>query len=274
MAFRSFVNGGLPLKQIIAIILFLAASSADAEELGMEQKVKQAYELYHINKLSSLHEGSWSFGSTFSYSTNHEQALGVSSSTQGISVQSFLNYGFGNGYEANISFPYSLRNEQVSVLDDEVSDVTSSNLGLPAFRLTKTIPVEDFAYSVSGSFTPTLNDDSFHAQYGVSLGVNARMRPAFVSGNLGLNYDSETDVPSITYHVGTGLSVNSDLVLGADISGEVFAESNNGVLDNVSLDLKAAYQATPNLGITVGSSVGVSGDVPDHALSFGFVRRF
>ena len=275
-------------KLIAVLALLFVVSSVFAEEsttatgsqdeLGMDQKLARAYDLYRKGDTVSLRQSEIQMGVGVAYTTSNKNTFGIQQSSRALATQVFASRGFGTGIEVSVSMPYITQSQRVETADATLESNTISGFGDPTIRMMKMFQTKDVGTTGILSVTlPQGGNELSRKETHTSLGASWSkvLRPAFVTGGLTWERDWKSSVNGLGYNAGLGFFLNHALAVGGEISGVVALNPKAGaVRDITSLGLKVAYQTAPDFGAVVMTSFGVGTDSPQSTIGVTTYWRF
>jgi hypothetical protein len=261
---------------LLAIVAFSATS---AEEIGIEEKVKSAYELYLQDQSVTLQPQQWQVGIGISY-THDERFIGfVHEEQRTLQGSASLSYGVSDRLELFGSVPVVFSGQQATDFTGDGFGASDTYLGDVTLGLNTTLISGAGKPNVtlqSAVTLPTSTSD-LPSSTKVSLGVTAYQDfdPAFVYGGVNVGHSfGDTDETDFGYRVGLGFSLNYRLAVGAEIQGGYRPESDFGSGETTSLTGRATFALSKNDTIQPSVSFGLTDSSPDVTLGLQWSRRF
>ena len=250
----------------------------ETKEIGMDQKLKSAYDLYRRGDAVSLKPSETMLGLGLSYSLNDKNTLGYRESSRIIGMQAFASHGLGHGMELSVSAPFAFQTQQTETTGSIHGKTSVAGFGDPTIRLMGTLPTKDFTTTAYLSASlPFGNDLLSRGGAYTSLGINFNkvLRPAFVSGGLSWDHDWKSGVEGVGYNIGGGFFLNHELSIGGGLNGVVMINPKPGFAhDLAAFSIKAAYQATPDFGVVGSVNFGLTADTPQTVVGINAYWKF
>jgi len=276
-------------KRLFALLSFLtlgffSSSFIQAEDkIGVEEKVKKAYELYLQDQSVTLEKSSWRMGIDLSYTSNESKIFLNQQEARLVQGGLSINYGLTDRIELFGRVPLIYENyTSRDLLFSEKSSFSSFNLGNINLGASATLfrvangPTITFqtAFQLPTYTGKYLNNKSVAS---VGLTVYQDFDPAFIYGGFSGNKTiggSRSD--GFGYNAGLGFSLNHKLALGAEINGgysfgnQIFLANREYVqlTGRVSIILDQKNLIQPSV------SFGLNDNTPDYTLGVQWTRRF
>lgn len=269
---------------LVAGVLFAnVALATEAEEIGVQEKVKKAYELYLQDQSVTLEKKSWRMGLDFSYTSNKRSILFTEQEARVAQSGLSINYGLTDKIELFGRVPivyenYTLRN----ILTAEKQNLSDTNLGNINLGVNATL----FRFANGPTITwqtavmlPTYTGKFMTSKTAISSGLTIYQDfdPAFLYGGIsGSKTFGGNQFDGINYHAGLGFSLNHRLALGMELNGgynfgrQLLAANR----EHASLAARATFVLNQKNLIQPSVSFGLNENTPDFTLGLQWTRRF
>jgi hypothetical protein len=271
------------MKRIVWSAMVCAAvmsQVAGAEEIGVEEKVQSAYELYLQDQSVTLQPKEWQLGIGLSY-THDEQYLGfVHQEQRSVQGAVSLGYGITDRLELTGSVPVVFTDQQAGdFAGTQEFGASEVYFGGVTLGLNATVLRGQGRPNVTVQTAVTLPTGTGPQSdlTKLSLGVTAYQDfdPAFVYGGVTVGHtfgeESESD---IGYRFGLGFSLNHRLAIGAEVEGGYRPVDTFGSKETTMLTGRATYVLGKYSTVQPSVSFGLTDSSPDLTLGLQWTRRF
>ncbi|MDO8260284.1 MAG: hypothetical protein Q7T50_02155, partial [Candidatus Magasanikbacteria bacterium] len=272
---RITMKNKLWLIYLVSNLLLLNKVYAE-EEIGVQEKIKKAYELYLQDQSVTLSKKSWRMGFDASYISNEKTVLFTQQENRLIQSGISVNYGLTDRIELFGRVPIVYENYTFrDIFSEEKQNLSSANLGnitlganVTLFRV-KNGPTITWQ---TAFLTPTYTGKFLTSKSAVSTGMTIYQDfdPAFLySGLSGTKTIDGNQFDSFGYHAGFGFSLNHRLALGTEISGgynfgqQMFFANR----EFAQLTGRATFVLSQKNLIQPSVSFGLNENTPDFSLS-------
>lgn len=277
------------MRNIAGVVLLVGAflvpqdtyadeQQSDTTELGVEEKLKEVYDLYRTGDVVTLDRQEWRAELNLGYVLNESRVFGIQETTRTMFTVGSLAYGVTEGVEASLHVPLLYRDQSAESTDTTFLDESSSGLGDVSLGLVAVLPVPWVRTTGLASVSlPTAQEDLGNDGVITSLGfsVDEVMQPAFVYGGLAWLRDWDASRDAVGYKAGVGFFLNYALSIGAEVDGSYTINPEQGMPhDEASLIGRVSYQASPSFGITPSVGVGLTESAPDAQFGLRLSWRF
>lgn len=252
------------------------------EKIGVEEKVKKAYELYLQDQSVTLGSKQWRMSVDASYTSDEKTVLFNHQESRSVQGGLSVNYGLTDSIEIFAHVPMIYNHVSVgNILSQTKNSEATTNLGNILIGGNATLfkfydgPTVTFQTNFSlptNTGNPTLNKSTITA--GVTLYQD--FDPAFLYGGI---YGTKTlggDIfDGFSYQAGFGFSLNHRLAIGAELSGgykftpQVLASGESALLTG-----RATFSLNKNNIIQPSVSFGLNENSPDYTIGLDWTRRF
>lgn len=277
------------LTTILAASLWFApvhaqdATGTTTSSLGLNEKLKQVYDLYRSGEVVTLKEHEVRVGLGLGYTINESRVLSYQDTARTLATTGTFSYGVTNGTEILLAVPFTYQAHTAGDTQTTLLDTHHAGLGDVAVGLATSLPVPWFSTTGLVSVTfPTasnvLRSDGLGSNgitSTIGFNVDKILQPAFVYGGLNWQRDWGYSKDGIGYTAGIGFFLNYALSVGTELDGIYIINPNKGVPhDRVSLVGKVSYQATPTVGFMPFIGVDLVGNAPGVQLGARLAWRF
>ena len=270
------------LVLVICSLIFASTASAN-EEIGVQEKLKKAYELYLQDQSVTLSKKSWRMGFDFSYMSNEKSFLFTQQESRLVQSGVSVNDGLTDRIELFGRVPIVYENYTFrDIFSGDKQNLSGVNLGnitlganVTLFRV-KNGPTVTWQ---SAFLAPTYTGNFLTSKSAVSTGLTVYQDfdPAFLYGGLsGTKTIGGNQFDGFGYHAGFGFSLNHRLALGTEISGgynfgqQMFFANR----EYAQLTGRATFVLSQKNLIQPSVSFGLNENTPDYILGMQWTRRF
>lgn len=270
-------------KTICILISLLVSNFCLAEEtIGVEEKVKKAYELYLQDQSVTLSSQQWRVGIDLSYTSDEKTVLFNHQESRNVVGSLSANYGVTDNIEIFAQIPVVYSHTKSEDVFGQTSENNSSiNLGNIIIGGNATI----FKFANGPTMTlqtnfslPTNTNNSATNKSAITAGVTLYQDfdPAFLYGGVyGTKTISGDIFDGFSYQAGFGFSLNHRLAIGAEVSGGYrFTPQLMTSGENAFLTGRATFSLNKNNIIQPSISFGLNDSSPDYSLNLNWTRRF
>lgn len=256
-------------------------SKKDTPQLGLEQKLKEVYQLYRVGEVPTLNQNQVRVGLSLSYAADGDNTLSSSRSSRSIVANLSLGYGLTNDLELSLNAPVIWSEHRVEADRGHSDSRSSFGFSNPTVTLIAALPTRTVQTNAVLSVTPPVGADEVSSdawQTAIGGNVNWSMKPVFVYGGLSWNRDWKNSVNSIGYNAGLSLFLNHRIAAGVNFSGRsvITTEKNVSVKarDTMTASLRASYRVTPSVGINTTIGTGLTAGTSDMILGASVFSHF
>lgn len=270
------------LVLVMCSLAFVSPVKAN-EEIGVQEKIKKAYELYLQDQSVTLSKKSWRIGFDVSYISNEKSFLFTQQESRLVQGGVSVNYGLTNRIELFGRVPIVYENYTFrDVLSSEKQNLSGANLG----NITLGANVTLFRFYngptitwQTAFLTPTYTGKFLNSKSAISTGLTIYQDfdPAFLYGGLsGTKTIEGNQFDGFSYHAGFGFSLNHRLALGTEINGgynfgrQIFL----GNREFAQLTGRVTFVLSQKNLIQPSVSFGLNENTPDFGLGMQWTRRF
>lgn len=252
-------------------------------EIGVQEKVKKAYELYLQDQSVTLSKKSWRLGFDFSYSSNERNLLFVQQESRTVQGGMSINYGLTDKIELFGRIPFMYENYTLrDVFSAEKQNLSGSNLGNISLGANTTLFRIQNGPTITlqtSALLPTYTGKFQHSKTALSAGftIHQDFDPAFLYGGLsGSKTIGGNQFDGFAYHAGFGFSLNHRLALGTEINGgynfgrQIFQANR----EYAQLTGRVTFVLNQKDLIQPSVSFGLNENTPDFSLALQWTRRF
>lgn len=267
---------------VCTILLALPTCHSLADEIGVQEKVKKAYELYLQDQSVTLGGQQWRLAVDANYTSDEKTLLFSHQESRSVQGGVAVNYGLTDSIELFTRIPISYTNTSVQDVfgSGAISD-SETNFGNVTVGTNATIFRSAGGPTITlqmAAGLPTHTGGSPYNRGTISAGVMAYQDfdPAFLYGGLsGTKTLGGDTFDSVGYQVGFGFSLNHRLAIGAELSGgyriapQFLSSKENALLTGRAtfvLDQKNLLQPSVSFGLNESS--------PDYVIGLQWTRRF
>lgn len=272
------------VKKTGCILIFLLASNVclAEETIGVEEKVKKAYELYLQDQSVTLGSKQWRMGVDASYTSDERNIVFGHQESRTVQGGLSANYGVTDNIEIFGRVPLIYNTTSVSDAFGLSNDSTSStNLGNVMLGANATLFKSNDGPTVTFQSTfalPTHTGDTPYNKSVVTAGVMLYQDfdPAFLYGGLsGSKTLGGDEFDGVSYQAGFGFSLNHRLALGAELSGGYrFSPQLMTSSENSFLTGRATFVLNQKNLIQPSVAFGLNESSPDYTIGLQWTRRF
>lgn len=209
---------------IICSLLTVNVSQAK-DEIGVQEKVKKAYELYLQDRSVTLSKKSWRMSFDVSYMSNEKSFLFTQQESRLTQSGVSVNYGLTDRVELFGRVPVLYENYTFrDMFSSEKQNFSGTNLGNITFGANTTLFRVKNGPTITWQtafLAPTYTGDFLNSKSTVSTGLTIYQDfdPAFLYGGIsGSKTIGGNQFDGFGYHAGFGFSLNHRLALGTEIS--------------------------------------------------------
>ncbi len=266
----------------ILISLLLSNICLAEETIGVEEKVKKAYELYLQDQSVTLGSREWRLGADISYTSDERMVLFNHQENRSVQVGLSGNYGITDSIEVFGRVPFLYSNattkDAFGLTDEKVSstDLGNATIGASATLFSSADgPTLTFQTAFA---LPTHTGESPNNKSVITAGLNLYQDfdPVFLYGGLsGSKTLGGNEFDGFNYQAGFGFSLNHRIALGAEISGGYrYAEQFLSSQESSRLTGNATFVLDKKNLIQPSVSFGLNESTPDFTLGLQWTRRF
>lgn len=272
-------------RMLIGIICGLLTTNVSRakDEIGVQEKVKKAYELYLQDQSVTLNKKSWRMGLDVSYMSNEKSFLFTQQESRLTQSGVSVNYGLTDRIELFGRVPILYENYTFrDMFSSEKQNLSGANLGNITLGANTTLFRVKNGPTITWQtafLAPTYTGDFLNSKSTVSTGLTIYQDfdPAFLYGGIsGSKTIGGNQFDGFGYHAGFGFSLNHRLALGTEISGGynfgqqiIFANREFSQLTG-----RATFVLSQKNLIQPSISFGLNENTPDFTLSMQWTRRF
>lgn len=270
------------LVWLIFNLLFVNIVQAK-EEIGVQEKIKKAYELYLQDQSVTLSKKSWRMSLDISYMSNEKSFLFTQQENRVVQTGVSANYGLTDRIELFGRVPIVYENHTFrDMFSSEKQNLSGTNLG----NITLGANVTLFKVKNGPTITwqtaflaPTYTGKFLTSKSAITTGLTIYQDfdPAFLYGGLsGTKTIDGNQFDGFGYHAGFGFSLNHRLALGTEINGgynfgqQMFFANR----EFSQLTGRATFVLSQKDLIQPSVSFGLNENTPDFNLSMQWTRRF
>lgn len=270
------------LVLFVCTVLFVDFAKAK-EEIGIQEKIKKAYELYLQDQSVTLSKKSWRASIDASYTSNERNILFTGQESRVIQNGVSVNYGLTDRIELFGRLPIMYENYTFrDLFTSEKQSLSGFNLGNISLGANTTLFRANNGPTITlqtAFLAPTYTGDFINSKSTVSTGLNIYQDfdPAFLYGGIsGSKTIGGNQFDGFGYHAGFGFSLNHRLALGTEISGgytfgrQIFFANR----EYAQLTGRATFVLSQKNLIQPSVSFGLNENTPDVILSMQWTRRF
>jgi len=263
-----------------SLMALVSVGPVAAEEIGVEEKVKSAYELYLQDQSVTLRPKEWQLGIGLSY-THNERYIGfVHEEQRAVQGTVSLGYGITDRLELTGSVPVVFTDQQVGdFAGTHEFGASDAYFGGVTLGLNATVIKGQGRPNVTVQTAVTLPTGTGPQAdlTKLSLGITAYQDfdPAFVYGGVNVGHTfGESNESDFGYRFGLGFSLNHRLAIGAEVQGGYRPVDTFGSKESATLTGRATYALGKYDTIQPSVSFGLTDSSPDFTLGMQWTRRF